>query len=80
MPTSNTRSDDSFCDACRDGTFDDGCHRVHGSHNLGLELWWNVEFDLLKKVLGGAETADDENILDEQSISCFHMALLRAQR
>ena len=63
MPASDTRSDDSFCDTCRNSSLDDSCYGVHGSDNLGLELWRDVEFDLLEEVLGGAEAAHNKNIL-----------------
>lgn len=63
MPPSDTGGDDAFGDTGGDCTFDDGGDRVHGADDLGLVLWGHVEFDLLEEVFGGAETADDKDIL-----------------
>ena len=42
--------DDALGDAGCDGAFDDGCDRVHGADDFGLELRGHVEFDLLEEV------------------------------
>jgi hypothetical protein len=63
MPTGNTVCDNTFCDTGSDSTLDDGSDRVHGSDDLGLELGWDVELDLLEEVLGCTETTNNENVL-----------------
>lgn len=57
--------DDALGDAGCDGAFDNGGDGVHRSDDFGLELWRDVEFDLLEEVFGGAEAADYEDVLDE---------------
>ena len=63
MPTRNTVCDDTFGDTCCDGSFDDGGDGVHGTDDLGLELGWDVEFDLLEEVFGSTKSTDDEYVL-----------------
>jgi hypothetical protein len=65
MPSSNTVSDDSLGDTGSNGTFHDSSDGVHRSDNLGLELGWHVELDLLEKVLGCTETTNHEHVLQE---------------
>lgn len=60
----DTGGDDALGDAGGDGAFDDGGDRVHGSDDFGLELWGDVQFDLLEEVFGGAEATDDEDVLE----------------
>lgn len=55
--------DDPFRDTGRDGSFHDGSDGVHRTDDFGLELRWDVEFDLLEKIFGGAEPTDDEYVL-----------------
>ena len=63
MTARDAGGDDSLGNAGRDGAFDDGGDRVHGTDNFGLELWGNMEFDLLEEVFRSTEAAHDENIL-----------------
>lgn len=63
VPARDAVRDDALGDAGCDGAFDDGGYGVHGSHDFGLELGRDVEFDLLEEVFGGAETADHEDVL-----------------
>ena len=46
-----------------DGAFDYGGYGVHGAYDFGLELRWDVEFDLLEEVFRSAEAANDEDVL-----------------
>lgn len=55
--------DDALGDAGGHGAFDDGGDGVHGAHDFGLELGWNVELDLLEEVFRGAEAANYEDVL-----------------
>lgn len=55
----DTVRDDALGDTGRDCTLDYGSDGVHGSHDLGLELWWDVQLDLLEEVFRGTEAADD---------------------
>jgi len=48
VSTSDTRCDNTLGDTGSDGTLDDSGNRVHGSHNLRLELGRNMELDLLE--------------------------------
>lgn len=50
MPAGDTVCDNTFSDTGSDGTLDDGGDGVHGSDDLGLELGWNVELNLLEEV------------------------------
>jgi len=50
MSTCYTGCDDTFGDAGSNGTFDNGGDGIHGADDLGLELRWHMEFDLLKEV------------------------------
>lgn len=50
MPASDTVCDDTFGDTGRDGALDNSRDRVHGTHDLGLELRRHVELDLLEEV------------------------------
>ena len=59
----DARRDDALGDAGRDGALDDGRDGVHGPDDFGLELRGHVQFDLLEEVFGGAEAADDEDVL-----------------
>jgi len=65
VATGDTRGDDPFSDTSCDGTFDNGCDRVHGANNFGLELGRDVELDLLEKVFGGTKATNDKNVLQE---------------
>jgi hypothetical protein len=51
MPTSDTVCDNTLCDTSSDGTLDNSSDGIHGSDDLGLELRWHVELDLLEEVL-----------------------------
>jgi hypothetical protein len=48
MSPSNTGGDDSFSDASCDSAFDNSGYGIHRSYNLGLELRWDMELDLLE--------------------------------
>jgi len=63
VPARDAVGDDALGDAGRHGALDDGGDRVHGADDFGLELWGNVEFDLLEEVFGGAEAANDKDVL-----------------
>jgi hypothetical protein len=63
MSTGNTVCDDTLCNTGGNSTFDNGGDRVHGTDNLGLELWGHMEFDLLEEVLGCTETTDYQDVL-----------------
>lgn len=67
MAARDARGDDALGDAGRDGAFDDGRDRVHGPHHFGLELRGHVQLYLLEEVFGGAEAADDEDVLGRNS-------------
>ena len=69
MTTCNAGGDDSFSDTGCDGAFDDRCDRVHGTDNFGLELGWDMEFDLLEEVFGSTEATDDEDVLEAMIVS-----------
>ena len=69
VPPGDARGDDALGDAGGDGAFNDGGDGVHRPHDLVLELGWDVEFDLLEEVFGGAEAADDEDVLCKKNIS-----------
>lgn len=60
----NTARDDTLRDTRCDGAFDDGGDGVHGPYDFRLELWRNVEFDLLEEVLRRAEAANDKDVLE----------------
>ena len=64
VAASDSGGDDTLCDAGCDSTFDDSGDRVHGTDDLGLELRWDVEFDLLEEVFGGTEATHDEDVLE----------------
>jgi hypothetical protein len=63
VPTCNTVCNNALSDTGCNSSLDNGSDRVHGTDDLGLELGWDVEFDLLEEVFGGAETTDDQDIL-----------------
>jgi hypothetical protein len=63
MSTSDTMGDDTLSNTGSDGTLDNSSDRVHGSDNLGLELWWHVKLNLLEEILGSTETTNDKNVL-----------------
>lgn len=63
MPTCDTVCDNALSNTGCDGSFDNGSDRIHGSDNLGLKLWRDVELDLLEEVLGGTKTTNDKDIL-----------------
>lgn len=63
VSSSNTMRDDALGNASSDGTFDDCCHRVHRTHNLGLELGRHMELDLLEEIFRCTKTADDQHVL-----------------
>ncbi len=72
MAASYTGGDDALSDTGGDSAFDDGCDGVHRANDFGLELWGNVELDLLEEVLGSTEAADDKDILKETlSVQAF---------
>lgn len=60
-----TRGDDALGDTGCDSAFDDGSDGVHRPDHFRLELWGYVQFDLLEKVFGSTEAADDKDILRE---------------
>ena len=64
MTASYTGGDDALGDTGSDGAFNDGGDGVHGANDLGLELWGNVEFDLLEEVFGSTKATDDEDVLE----------------
>ena len=64
VTASHTGGDDALGDTGSDGAFDDSGDGVHRANDLGLELWRNVEFDLLEEVFGSTEATDDEDILE----------------
>jgi hypothetical protein len=70
MSTGDTVCDDAFCDAGGDGTLDNGSDRIHGTDDLGLELRWDVELDLLEEVFGCTETTDNKNVLHLSVLRC----------
>ena len=55
----DTRGDHPLRDAGGDGALNDGGNGVHGPHHLRLELRRDVQLDLLEKIFGGAEAAND---------------------
>jgi len=63
MSSGNTRCYQAFSQTGGDGAFDNGGDGVHGADDAGLELRGDVELDLAEEVFGGAETADDEDVL-----------------
>ena len=70
MSAGDTRGDDSFGDTGGDGSLDDGGDGVHGADDFGLELWRDMEFNLLEEVFRGAEAADYKDILGFASVYC----------
>ncbi len=64
-----SRGDDALSDAGGNGAFDDGGDGIHGADNFGLELRGDVEFYLLEEVFGGAEAADDKDVLGGGDVS-----------
>ena len=65
VTTSYSRCDDTLRDTSRYRTFNDGCDRVHRADDFGLELWGNVQLDLLEEIFGCTKAANDEDILGE---------------
>lgn len=65
MTASYTGGDDALGNTGSDSTFNDGSHGVHRANDFGLELWRNVEFDLLEEIFGSTEAADNKDILKE---------------
>jgi hypothetical protein len=63
VTTGHTGGDDPLRDTSRDGALDDGRDRVHGPHDLALELRRHVQLDLLEEVFRRTETADHEHVL-----------------
>ncbi len=59
---------DSLGDTGCDGAFDDGSDGIHRSNDLGLELWGNVELDLLEEIFGSTEAPDDKDILNRRRL------------
>lgn len=51
--------DDFFGDISCDGIFDDSGDGIYGLDNFGLELRWNMQFDLLEEVFGSIEVIDN---------------------
>lgn len=73
VAASYTGGDDALGDTGGDSTFNDGSHGVHRANDLGLELGWNVELDLLEEIFGSTETADNKDILKEtKSVLVLH--------
>ncbi len=64
VATGDTVGNDTFRDAGGDGALDDRGHRIHGPHDLGLELGRNVELDLLEQVLGRTKATNHEDVLE----------------
>jgi hypothetical protein len=50
VTASDAVRDNSLSDTGCDGAFDDGGDGIHGAHDFGLELGWDMEFDLLEEV------------------------------
>ena len=72
VPTGNTGSHHALGYTGGDGSLDDGSDGVHGTDYFGLELWGDVELDLLEEVFGGAEAADHEDVLERKLVSdCY---------
>lgn len=71
VSTSDTVSNHSLSNTCRDSTLDDGRHRVHGSDDLALILRRDVKLDLLEKVFGSTEATNNQHILPRIS-QCHH--------
>lgn len=65
VAASYTGGDDALGDTGCDSTFDNGSDGIHRTNDFGLELWGNVELNLLKEVFGSTESADDKDILKE---------------
>ena len=63
MTTGDSRCYYSFCDTGCYGAFDDGCYGVHRSDDFVLELWWDVEFDLLEEIFRCTEATYNQDIL-----------------
>jgi hypothetical protein len=80
VATGDTGSDDTLGDTSGDGTLDNGGDGVHGSDDLVLKLWGHVELDLLEKVLGSSETADNEHVLLEGSQQLSNFTRQRSAR
>lgn len=69
MTTSDPGRYYSLGDAGCDRAFDDGCDRVHGAYDFGLELWGHVQLDLLEKVFRGAKATDNKNVLERLAVA-----------
>ena len=65
VTTSYSGCDDTLRDTSRYRAFNDSCDRVHGADDFGLELWGDMELDLLEEVFGCAKTANDKDILKD---------------
>lgn len=63
VPAGDAGGDDAFGDASGHGAFDDCGDGVHGADDFGLELGWDVEFDLFEEVFRGTEATDYEDVL-----------------
>lgn len=63
MATGDTVCNHSLGDTSSHGTLHDCSNRVHGTDNLGLILWWDVELDLLEEVFRGTKTTNNQDIL-----------------
>ena len=63
MSSSDAGCNQPLGQAGGDGAFDDGGDGVHWADDAGLELRGDVELDLAEEVFGGAETTDDEDVL-----------------
>ena len=66
VPAGDAGGDDAFSDTSGDCTLDNSSNRVHGTNYFRLELWWDVESDLLEQILGSTEAANHKNILGKQ--------------
>jgi len=63
MSSGDAGCDQAFSQPGCHGAFDDGGDGVHWADDAGLELRGDVELDLAEEVFGGAETTDDEDVL-----------------
>src|SRR6187402_3394106 len=71
MTTSHAGCDHPLSDTSSNGTLNDSGNGIHRSDNLGLELRWDMEFDLLEKIFGCTKTTNHEDIL-ECSVLCLN--------
>lgn len=65
VAASYTGGNDTLGNTGCDSAFNDGSDRIHRANDFGLELWGNMELDLLEEIFGSTEAADDKDILRE---------------